>query len=58
MIVDRKEAILKGVSLAQKDDILLVAGKGHEQYQIHQTKRLIFSDTKELQKATENIINL
>ena len=58
MIVDRKEAILKGVSLAQKDDILLVAGKGHEQYQIHQTKRLIFSDSKELQKATENIINL
>ena len=58
MIVDRREAILKGVSLAQKDDILLVAGKGHEQYQICKTKRLLFSDSKELQKATENIINL
>ena len=57
IIVDRREAILKGVSLAQKGDILLIAGKGHEQYQIHQTKKLAFSDSIELQKAIKNIIN-
>ncbi len=32
-ITDRKEAIKMAVSLAQKGDIILVAGKGHETYQ-------------------------
>lgn len=32
-IVDRKEAIKTAVALADKNDIILVAGKGHEKYQ-------------------------
>ena len=32
-ITDRKEAIKAAVSLSQKEDIILVAGKGHEKYQ-------------------------
>lgn len=32
-ILDRKEAIKTAVSLANKEDIILVAGKGHEKYQ-------------------------
>lgn len=32
-IVDRKEAIKTAVSFANRDDIILVAGKGHEKYQ-------------------------
>jgi UDP-N-acetylmuramoyl-L-alanyl-D-glutamate--2,6-diaminopimelate ligase len=32
-IVDRKEAIKTAVSLAKQDDIVLIAGKGHEKYQ-------------------------
>ncbi len=32
-IVDRREAIKTAVSLAQPEDILLIAGKGHEKYQ-------------------------
>ncbi len=32
-IIDRKEAIKTAVNLAQKQDIILVAGKGHEKYQ-------------------------
>lgn len=32
-ISDRKEAIKTAVTLAQKEDIILVAGKGHEKYQ-------------------------
>jgi UDP-N-acetylmuramoyl-L-alanyl-D-glutamate--2,6-diaminopimelate ligase len=32
-ISDRKEAIKTAVSLAREEDIILVAGKGHEKYQ-------------------------
>lgn len=32
-IVDRREAIKTAVSLANKEDIILIAGKGHEKYQ-------------------------
>lgn len=32
-ITDRKEAIKTAITLAQKNDIVLVAGKGHEKYQ-------------------------
>lgn len=32
-IVDRKEAIKTAVALANKEDIILIAGKGHENYQ-------------------------
>lgn len=32
-ITDRKEAIKTAITIAQKEDIILVAGKGHEKYQ-------------------------
>jgi UDP-N-acetylmuramoyl-L-alanyl-D-glutamate--2,6-diaminopimelate ligase len=32
-IIDRKEAIKTAISLAKREDIILVAGKGHENYQ-------------------------
>ena len=33
VISDRREAIHKAVEIAEKGDIILIAGKGHEQYQ-------------------------
>ena len=33
MIVDRKEAIKQAINSAEKNDIILIAGKGHETYQ-------------------------
>ena len=34
MVVNRKEAIAHALRIAQPDDIIILAGKGHETYQI------------------------
>ena len=36
-IVDRREAIQKAVAMAEAGDVILIAGKGHETYQISPT---------------------
>ncbi|GAB2827905.1 Mur ligase family protein [Ferruginibacter profundus] len=47
-IADRKEAIKTAVSLAQKEDIVLIAGKGHEKYQDIKGVKYDFDDKKVL----------
>ncbi|KXG43776.1 UDP-N-acetylmuramoyl-L-alanyl-D-glutamate--2,6-diaminopimelate ligase [Tepidibacillus decaturensis] len=44
VIIDRKEAIEYAVSQAKKDDVILIAGKGHETYQILKNKTIHFDD--------------
>lgn len=44
VICDRKEAIRKSFSLAKPGDIVLIAGKGHENYQIIKDKVIAFDD--------------
>ncbi|MNN81635.1 UDP-N-acetylmuramoyl-L-alanyl-D-glutamate--2,6-diaminopimelate ligase [compost metagenome] len=34
MIVDRREAIRKAIEMASPSDVVLIAGKGHETYQL------------------------
>lgn len=41
---DRREAIRKAVALARQGDIVLIAGKGHEDYQIFSTGTIHFDD--------------
>jgi UDP-N-acetylmuramoyl-L-alanyl-D-glutamate--2,6-diaminopimelate ligase len=41
---DRRKAIELAITAAGKDDILLIAGKGHETYQIIGTQKFAFSD--------------
>jgi UDP-N-acetylmuramoyl-L-alanyl-D-glutamate--2,6-diaminopimelate ligase len=41
---DREKAIDIAINTAQADDIVLIAGKGHEDYQILGTKKIHFSD--------------
>jgi len=44
VLADRKAAIHLAVSVADSDDIILVAGKGHEDYQIVGTDKFPFDD--------------
>ncbi|MBD0401176.1 UDP-N-acetylmuramoyl-L-alanyl-D-glutamate--2,6-diaminopimelate ligase [Flammeovirga sp. EKP202] len=48
VIIDRKEAIVKAVEMAEPRDIILVAGKGHETYQEVNGVRHHFDDKEEL----------
>ncbi len=43
-IADRKEAIRKALSIAKKDDTVLITGMGHEQYRIIDGKREPWND--------------
>jgi len=44
IIVNRKKAIKRGIQMLEKNDILLLLGKGHEDYQIIKSKKYPFSD--------------
>ena len=53
LIEDRRAAIAHAVSAAGSDDIILIAGKGHENYQIIGNQRQVFSD---LETAEANLL--
>jgi len=52
-IVDRREAIKTAISLASKEDIILVAGKGHEKYQEIKGVRNHFDDKEVVREMFE-----
>ncbi|TBR19569.1 MAG: UDP-N-acetylmuramoyl-L-alanyl-D-glutamate--2,6-diaminopimelate ligase [Chitinophagaceae bacterium] len=52
-IVDRREAIKVAVSIAKGGDIVLVAGKGHEKYQIIKGVKSHFDDKKVVKEMFE-----
>lgn len=52
-ISDRREAIREAVKIAQKGDIILCAGKGHEDYQEIKGVKSHFDDMEELKKVYE-----
>jgi UDP-N-acetylmuramoyl-L-alanyl-D-glutamate--2,6-diaminopimelate ligase len=43
-ITDRREAIKRALEIAKKDDVILIAGKGHETYQIIKDQVIKFDD--------------
>ncbi len=55
-ITDRKEAIKTALSLAGKEDIILIAGKGHEKYQEIKGVRHHFDD-KEIVKELFDLLD-
>jgi UDP-N-acetylmuramoyl-L-alanyl-D-glutamate--2,6-diaminopimelate ligase len=50
-IVDRKQAIEHAIGRAAPEDVVLIAGKGHEDYQIIGSRRLPFSDVAQASAA-------
>ncbi len=51
MIPNRKEAIFKAIFMAESGDLVLIAGKGHENYQIFSDKVIHFDDREVAQQA-------
>jgi len=52
IILDRRKAIHAAINMAGKEDIVLIAGKGHENYQIIGNRRRHFDDLEEAALAT------
>lgn len=50
IIVNREKAIKKSIQMLSKNDILLLLGKGHEDYQIIKGKKVPFSDKEKVIK--------
>lgn len=57
-IADRREAIRMAVEMSKPNDIILIAGKGHEDYQIFAKETTAFDDRVEVRKAIEVVARL
>lgn len=44
VIIDRKDAIIKGINLLEQNDVLLILGKGHEEVMIVKDQKIPFND--------------
>jgi len=55
-ISDRRQAIARALHLATKDDIVIIAGKGHEDYQILKDKTISFDDKEVVKEIIREMI--
>jgi len=53
VVPDRAEAIRVAIAMAHPEDLVLLAGKGHEDYQILGTERIHFDDREQARAALE-----
>lgn len=51
IIPDRHDAIKGAIALAQDGDIVLIAGKGHENYQVFKDRTVIFDDRQAVREC-------
>jgi UDP-N-acetylmuramoyl-L-alanyl-D-glutamate--2,6-diaminopimelate ligase len=54
IIVDRAKAIKKALKMARPQDVVLVAGKGHENYQVIKNKIIRFDDKEVIKKCLKS----
>ena len=55
IIVDRKEAIRFAIRKAQIGDLVMIAGKGHEDYQVLKTGAIHFDDREIAEEAVRGV---
>ncbi|MGB4638018.1 MAG: cyanophycin synthetase, partial [Limnochordia bacterium] len=53
--IDRRRAIRQAVAMATADDLVIVAGKGHETYQEFAHGRIHFDDGEEVRAAIKEL---
>ena len=53
---DRAKAIRLAMTLTQRGDLVLAAGKGHETYQVIGTERIEYSDYEAIMQAAEEVL--
>ncbi|MCA9395460.1 MAG: UDP-N-acetylmuramoyl-L-alanyl-D-glutamate--2,6-diaminopimelate ligase [Candidatus Omnitrophica bacterium] len=51
VVVDREQAIARGLNIAGEGDIVLIAGKGHEDYQVLGDRRIDFNERSVVRKV-------
>ena len=51
LVPDRRKAIKRAISLATPGDVVIIAGKGHENYQIIGIRNFFFNDREEVKNA-------
>ncbi len=58
IILNREEAIKKALKLAEKDDLVLILGKGHDNYMAIGDEKILYSDIEVLKKIEkkDNIV--
>jgi UDP-N-acetylmuramoyl-L-alanyl-D-glutamate--2,6-diaminopimelate ligase len=57
VFMDRKEAVKHAITLATTNDVVVIAGKGHEEYQIFKNETIHFSDKEEAALAIKEKLN-
>ena len=55
-VTDRADAIYKALELAKKDDVIIIAGKGHEPYQILNTGTIHFDDKEQVVEQYKKLV--
>lgn len=55
IIADRRKAIKQAVQMAQKDDLVMLLGRGHEKYQILKNKKIELDDRKAAYQAAAEV---
>jgi UDP-N-acetylmuramyl-tripeptide synthetase len=55
MHVDRREGIFAAIKMAQKGDTVVIAGKGHEDYEIFKDRTIHFDDTEVAVEALNSL---
>ena len=56
IVTDRRDAIFHAVQTAQAGDVIVLAGKGHEDYQIFENNRHTHFDEREIVAEALNVL--